>query len=303
MQPEIQTEYILPHNALQPYVKYIGIRIFDTLGAEFPRAIHAESEILLNFFFHCRLSGFTTDKKEMTTYCFNEKNDTQCYYTGIQTSTKGTPVCKGATTIITLHLKPVGFYYIFGVSPKEIVNKHGETADVFSREIEQLYEQIENTSMVHEAVAILERYLLKKLLSPKLTYKNPGISAASNLLIKSKGIYSIKKLAADCNMTQQTLKVNFIDQVGVAPKEFCRLLRFNHAIKMKLYHSGLTWTNIAHACGFFDQMHLIKDFKKFTSLSPKKFIEIINPPLENFKPIHSINKVVGLLYAFSAACI
>lgn len=282
MQPDIHTELVLPHISLQPFLRFFGIRSFDTLGQQFPKSIHAENEIQLNFFFHCKLFGFKSEEKDNSEYFFDAKNETQSYFTGIQTSTNGAPVFNGHTTIITLHFNPVGFYFIFGISPKEILNQHGETANILSKEIKLLYEQMENASTVWGGVSILESYLLKKVLHQKMRYKNPGIKFASDLLLINNGMYSIKKLASDCNLTQQTMEVNFTDQVGVTPKEFSRIIRFNHAVKMKLYNSGSTWTNIAHSCGFFDQMHLIREFKKFTTFSPKEFMEIINPPLENF---------------------
>lgn len=282
MQPDIHTEHILPHISLQPFIKYFGVRTMDTLGVDFPKVVHAESEMQLNFFFHCKMADYLHNKNISPAYSFDHNNDTHCYYTGIQTFTKGVSIVKGPTTIITVHFKPVGFFYIFGISPKEIVDKHGETAEIFSRGIVILYEQIENALKVRQGVEILGNYLLKKLSNRKYRYKNPGISAASNMLIACKGNYSIKKLASDCNMTLQTLETNFTDQVGVVPKEFCRLLRFNHVVNMKLYNSDLSWTHIAHSCGFFDQTHLIKDFKKLTSLSPKNFMDLIKPPLEKF---------------------
>lgn len=71
-------------------------------------------------------------------------------------------------------------------------------------------------------------------------------------------------------------KKHFIDlfkkQVGVTPKYFQRIKRFNEVINMIHQKKNIEWTSIAHQCGFFDQSHFIKEFKKFSGFNPNEFI-------------------------------
>src|SRR5699024_9907420 len=60
-----------------------------------------------------------------------------------------------------------------------------------------------------------------------------------------------------------------LERLGMPPKMFARVARFSHAYRMYEKHPGMSWTRIAHAAGYFDQMHFIRDFKKFTGLAPR----------------------------------
>lgn len=52
------------------------------------------------------------------------------------------------------------------------------------------------------------------------------------------------------------------------PKFFARLIRFSKAYRMRENFGQLSWTTIAHECGYFDQMHFIRDFKEFAGVAP-----------------------------------
>ncbi|MEO8774037.1 MAG: helix-turn-helix domain-containing protein [Gelidibacter sp.] len=279
MNPAVYTSIVLPHKLLKPYIRHYAIRCFDTQGYVFPKAIIATGDIEINFFIKGKLFGFDGNS---THYQWNKNNIIECYFTGLQASTKGFVLFNGITNILTVHFKPTGFYNIFDISPKELTDVYGETSPVLGNDINLLYEQMCEADDVCESIAIIQTYLIKKLLLRKRMYRHLSIKTAADLLTKRKGICSIAKLTDALHITQQTLEIQFRNQVGVDPKTFCRLLRFNHAFKLKIYDPHLKWTSIAYACGFYDQMHMIKDFKNLTGLSPKEFILNINPPVENF---------------------
>ncbi len=72
-------------------------------------------------------------------------------------------------------------------------------------------------------------------------------------------------------MSVRTFERRFTEQVGVAPKMYLKLFRLNQALHLRLLSPAKSWTAIAHECGYFDQMHFIKDFKQFTGLTPTQF--------------------------------
>ena len=72
-------------------------------------------------------------------------------------------------------------------------------------------------------------------------------------------------------MSVRTFERRFIEQVGISPKLYSKLLRFNDASLMKSMHPEKSWTSIAYECNYYDQMHLIKDFKQFSGYTPTEF--------------------------------
>lgn len=282
MQPLVSTYTIVPTGALRAYVSHYAIRKFDTGELVFPKAMIADNEFLVNFFLKGKLYGF--DKKLSSEYTYSKKNAVECYYSSIQTSTKGLVLFSGDMIILTVHFQPTGFYSIFDISPKELLDAHGETSTILGNDINLLYEQMLEINSSDKCIKVIEKYLLQRLMTRKLRYRHLGIAPAAALLVKRMGSYSMVQLADDLNLTQQTMEVQFKTQIGVDPKTFCRLIRFKKALNLRIYNQSMTWTEIAYSCGFYDQAHLIKDFKKFTDISPNDFIREIKPPVENFDP-------------------
>ena len=60
----------------------------------------------------------------------------------------------------------------------------------------------------------------------------------------------------------------FLERVGVSPKLFSRIVRFEAALKSKTASPHVSWTTVAQECGFHDQMHLIHDFRQFSGEIP-----------------------------------
>ncbi|RYF85105.1 MAG: AraC family transcriptional regulator, partial [Chitinophagaceae bacterium] len=58
------------------------------------------------------------------------------------------------------------------------------------------------------------------------------------------------------------------DRIGMNPKMFARILRFSKAYRLHEAVPHLSWIKIAHECGYYDQMHMIRDFKVFAGVSP-----------------------------------
>jgi transcriptional regulator GlxA family with amidase domain len=71
----------------------------------------------------------------------------------------------------------------------------------------------------------------------------------------------------------------FLERIGTSPTTFIRQARFAKALRLKRTHPALNWSSIAYECGYFDQMHLIRDFKQFTSATPTSFKNFVAAPL------------------------
>ena len=75
------------------------------------------------------------------------------------------------------------------------------------------------------------------------------------------------------NMSVRNFERRFAEQVGIPPKMFVKLVRFNKAMSIKLAEPDKNWTAIVYECDYFDQLHFIKDFRQYTGLTPNQFIK------------------------------
>jgi transcriptional regulator GlxA family with amidase domain len=80
-------------------------------------------------------------------------------------------------------------------------------------------------------------------------------------------------MAYSANMCTRNFERHFLDEVGMSPKRFSCVVRFNHAFQLKLRYPQKDWTSIAPECGYFDQTHLIKDFKRYSGNCPSAFLK------------------------------
>src|SRR5678815_1036701 len=87
-------------------------------------------------------------------------------------------------------------------------------------------------------------------------------------LLRLNGNTPIEQIASlACLSIRQFERVSK-ERVGFSPKLFSRLVRFSSAYRMRENFPLLSWTSIAYDCGYFDQMHLIRDFKEFAGVAP-----------------------------------
>jgi transcriptional regulator GlxA family with amidase domain len=107
--------------------------------------------------------------------------------------------------------------------------------------------------------------LLKRLYKLKQTLP---IDFVLPLLIKEGGLIKVERLAFHACLSFRQFERVFEQRIGLPPKYFSRLVRFAHAWVIKEQQPNTSWIKIAYECGYFDQMHLIRDFKEFAGVNP-----------------------------------
>ena len=104
---------------------------------------------------------------------------------------------------------------------------------------------------------------------------DPAMMAAMHSL--AGGMHpSISGIAAKHGMSGRTLERRFRSEVGMSPKMYQRVVRFRRAFRLLEAGRGSS-ARIAAAAGYFDQAHLIRDFKQFTGASPRRFFRPETP--------------------------
>jgi len=94
------------------------------------------------------------------------------------------------------------------------------------------------------------------------------VDAAVDAIIRSGGRATIDRVAAAAGVSRQHLARAFAYHVGVSPKTFARVMRFRRALKLA---GGHNWADLAAELGYFDQSHLIADFREFAGTTPVPF--------------------------------
>jgi len=160
---------------------------------------------------------------------------------------------------------PGGLHRFLGLPMEEMIDGHFDAADIYGNEIETVNNQLQEAQNFDEIKNAIELFLLRKV---NILKKALPFDKAMLELMRTSGNMPIEKVASlACLSIRQFERVSK-ERIGIPPKFFARLIRFSKAYRMRENFPQMSWTSIAHNCGYFDQMHLIRDFRQFACVPP-----------------------------------
>jgi AraC-like DNA-binding protein len=83
---------------------------------------------------------------------------------------------------------------------------------------------------------------------------------------------NVSAVAVDLGMSERHLRRVFREVVGVSPKAFAKLTRFHHALRAAGADRRASWASIAAASGYYDQAHLIAEFRAIAGVTPRELL-------------------------------
>jgi len=171
---------------------------------------------------------------------------------------------------LQVNLTPIGAHLLFGVPMDSLANRVVDLDDLFGADAARLIERLSEARAWSPRFDILDEVILGRVLSAR--GPNPLVIRAAHVLRATRGAASIARLARDLECSQRHLIATFRDHIGVTPKTYARIVRFDHAVKRLRQADGLRWAEIADASGYYDQAHLIRDFHEFAGQTPGQFV-------------------------------
>lgn len=161
---------------------------------------------------------------------------------------------------------PGGLHRLMGMPMDEMIDGSYNAEDVFGNEIKTVNEQLPEAKNFNEIRDIIEHFLLKKVTTLK---KQLPFDRAMMELLRHNGNIAIENIASQACLSLRQFERISKDRIGLPPKLFARLVRFSKAYRLRENFPDWSWTQIAFECGYFDQMHFIRDFKQFAGVTPR----------------------------------
>jgi AraC-like DNA-binding protein len=101
----------------------------------------------------------------------------------------------------------------------------------------------------------------------------PGqVDFAVNRISQTQGSIRIERICESLGISRQYLSRIFRESIGISPKQFSRVVRFQALIRKMRRSTMIVWADEAAILGYYDQAHLISDFREFSGISPQKFL-------------------------------
>jgi AraC-like DNA-binding protein len=165
-------------------------------------------------------------------------------------------------SVVGVHFRPGHAGVVLGVPPGELMDRHVDLEDIWGRGARELRARLCAATSTSERFAILEAELVSRLDRRRV---HPAVAYALDVLDGPRA--RVADIAKSAGISQRRLIELFTADVGITPKRFGRVRRFQRATALAR-SAALDWTRVAHECGYYDQAHLIRDFRDLADMTP-----------------------------------
>lgn len=176
----------------------------------------------------------------------------------------------GGSSCFEFTLTPLGARLFFGLPMSELTERMLVLDDVNDRQLARLRERLGNEPDWHQRFDLAETFLTRRLLEAPVA--NPGTNWAYQTILASGGRISVEALAKELDWSRKHLAARFRQEIGLPPKQVARIARFNRAQSLAASRRENGWADIAAACGYADQPHLVREFREFAGSTPAAWL-------------------------------
>ncbi|MFT3771084.1 MAG: helix-turn-helix transcriptional regulator [Minicystis sp.] len=163
--------------------------------------------------------------------------------------------------------RPGGAYPFFGVPVDQLTDRYVTLGDLWGRSGELLQERLIAAADDGGDVAEIMRRALVDRLRTTPFEPSSAVAARAAVGLLARGERSVAEVAGALGLSERHLRRAFQATVGLTPKTFARIARFQRALALGRAAPG-RWNEVALATGYFDQAHLIAEFQRLALVSP-----------------------------------
>lgn len=170
---------------------------------------------------------------------------------------------------MAVHFRPGGAFPFFGIPLSDLENAHVGIDQVWGRAGIELHEQLIDAPTAAARFSILENFLLSRPWSS--ARRHPGVAAAIAAIEHNPSI-RIADIRDLVGLSTKRLIALFRAEVGLSPKAYARIRRFQSALRL-LGTGSAAGARIAADVGYFDQAHFVREFRSFTGMTPTQYAQ------------------------------
>jgi AraC-like DNA-binding protein len=174
-----------------------------------------------------------------------------------------------ATAVIGVLFRPGAARMFFPVAAHELHNTDVALSELYPCEADRLLNEVCSAADEPAQFAAMERYLHRKL--AKATPLHPTVSYAVKQLTRESAAPSVRSIQLETGLSHTRFIQLFREHVGLTPKLFRRVRRFHTLTERIEKGIEVNWAQLAADCGYFDQAHLIHDFRAFAGMTPLEY--------------------------------
>ncbi|HWN99035.1 MAG TPA: helix-turn-helix domain-containing protein [Blastocatellia bacterium] len=174
------------------------------------------------------------------------------------------------TFIIGVHFKPGGAFPFLGLPAGDLADTHVDLETLWGPSAGRLRERLCEARTSAERFQLLQEALLNRLCHG--VEQHYAVSAALEMFGKNQAGPRVREAAKYLGLSQRRFIQVFKAEVGMTPKLFSRIQRFQQSRTFIQHNPSINWADLAVDLGYFDQSHFIREFLEFSGLSPTDYI-------------------------------
>jgi AraC-like DNA-binding protein len=173
-------------------------------------------------------------------------------------------------SIIGVRFRPGGAFPFLGLPAGELADTHVDLDTLWGRSAIELRERLCEAKTPADRFDLLEKALVAHLFRP--LERHYAVRFALDTFAQTDSGLAIRDVARDAGLSQRRFIQLFAREVGMSPKLFSRVQRFRQALDAMRQTAVPNWPHVAVDCGYYDQSHLIHDFRFFSHVSPTEYL-------------------------------
>lgn len=191
--------------------------------------------------------------------------------------------------MFVIQFKPGGLPPFLGQAVSDFNDKVTPAEQIFDESVLTLHQQLMKNKLDDAKLFLVaEEFLLDRMNHDE----NPPRLLVQNMIsaIQRNSASQLQDIVAEAGYSQKQAIQIFKQQVGLNPKSFQRIVRFNEILPLVMEKKSIAWSEICADCYYYDQSHFIREFKAFCGYSPRDFlVEQSTHPEPNFFPLDQQN--------------
>ena len=182
--------------------------------------------------------------------------------------------------VVGIHFRPGRATPFLGCAASELFNRNIALEDLWGSGTHEMHEQLFTSSRnLNQMFRSLEDTLLARL--PEKHLVHPAVTYAVEKLVASSDLHSIRNVQDETGYSPKRFIELFNYSVGLTPKVFSRIQRFQAVIAQIAQGQRVEWAGVAVDSGYYDQSHLNREFRAFSGVTPAQY-----HPVSSQRPSH-----------------
>ena len=191
-------------------------------------------------------------------------------------------IVSGKLSMFSITFQPFGTNFFFNIPSNEFLDQNIPLKYIVKNVVLELESNLFKASSFEGKICIANRFLQSLLKRNYQDYDFKRSNQSVYLINRNEGAMSIDALSAAACLSRKQFERTFLNYIGTSPKQFLRTVRFQNTLFEKQKDKNISLTGLAYNCGYYDQSHMINDYKIFSGKTPTEYFSECEPYSDYF---------------------